>query len=382
MDARPQTKIPCVMMRGGTSKGPYFLAEDLPADRALRDRVLLAVMGSPDRRQIDGIGGADPLTSKVAIVSPSEREDADVDYLFAQVVVGEPMVDVSPNCGNMLAGVGPFAIEQGLVAAGDPETRVRIHMVNSGSLCEAVIRTPGGTVTYDGEARIDGAPGTAAPILLNFLDTAGATCGALLPTGRARDEIDGVQATCIDNGMPVVLLKARAMGRTGYESREALNADEELKARLEAIRLKAGPMMGLGNVADKVVPKMSLIAPPQKGGAVATRTFIPHVCHAAIGVLGAVSVATACVLDGSVADGVAEVPDGARKKISVEHPSGEFTVELGTRTGEERRTEVVSAGLLRTARRLFEGHVLVPARVFDGELDMPARAETQAIAAD
>ncbi len=288
MSTRPQTKIPCVVMRGGTSKGPYFLAGHLPADRARRDRVLLAVMGSPDRRQIDGVGGGDPLTSKVAIVSPSGRDHTDVDYLFAQVVVDEPTVDVSPNCGNMLAGVGPFAIEQGLVPASDPETRVRIHMVNSGSLCEAVIRTPGGIVTYDGDARIDGVPGTGAPILLNFLDTAGATCGMLLPTGRLRDEVGGVPVTCIDNGMPVVLIEARALGRTGYESPEALDGDDDLKARLEAIRLELGPMMGLGDVAGKVVPKMSLIAPPLNGGAVTTRTFIPHVCHAAIGVLGAV----------------------------------------------------------------------------------------------
>ncbi len=354
------------MMRGGTSKGPYFLARDLPADAGQRDRVLLSLMGSPDRRQIDGIGGADPLTSKVAIVSASGRDDADVDYLFAQVVVDEPSVDVSPNCGNMLAGVGPFAIEQGLVPASDPETRVRIHMVNSGSLCEAVIRTPGGRVTYEGDARIDGVPATGAPILLNFLDTAGAICGALLPTGRVRDEVGGVAVTCIDNGMPVVLIQARALGRTGYESREALDADDELKGRLETIRLELGPMMGLGDVAGKVVPKMSLIAPPLDGGAVMTRTFIPHACHAAIGVLGAVSVASACVLEGSVAEGVARVPGAKRKTLSIEHPSGEFTVELETRAGEDGRTEVVGAGLLRTARRLFEGHVLVPAGVWDG----------------
>lgn len=381
MSTRPQTKIPCVMMRGGTSKGPYFLSGNLPADRGDRDRVLLAVMGSPDPRQIDGIGGGDPLTSKVAIVSPSDRDDADVDYLFAQVVVDEPTVDVSPTCGNILAGVGPFTVEEGLVPAGDPETRVRIHMVNTGSLCEAVVRTPGGVVTYDGDARIDGVPGTGAPILLNFLDTAGATCGALLPTGRTRDEINGVPVTCIDNGMPVVLLEARALGLTGYESKDALDADDELKTRLEAIRLQAGPLMGLGGVTDKVVPKMSLIAPPLQGGAVTTRTFIPRVCHAAIGVLGAVSVATACVLEGSVAAGVATVPDGARKTMSVEHPSGEFTVELDTRSDADGRTEVVGAALLRTARRLFEGHVLVSERVWDGksQVSAPSRQRSMAV---
>lgn len=362
-------------MRGGTSKGPYFLADDLPADIAVRDAVLLSVMGSPDPRQIDGLGGADPLTSKVAIVSRSARDDADIDYLFAQVVVNEPKVDVSPNCGNMLAGVGPFAIEQGLIKAEDGETRVRIHMVNSGSLCDALIRTPGGEVAYDGEARIDGVPGTAAPIVLNFLDTAGSACGALLPTGGIRDVVEGVPVTCIDNGMPVVLIEARALGRTGLESRDALNADEELKAKLEAIRLAVGPMMNLGDVKEKVVPKMTLIAPPAAGGSVATRTFIPHVCHAAIGVLGAVSVATACVMPGSVAEGIAVVPPGDRKVMSVEHPTGEFTVQLDTKRGADGALEVTGAGLVRTARRLFEGHVLVPAKVWDGRKAIAKAAE-------
>src|SRR6185436_10667438 len=251
-----QTKIPCVMMRGGTSKGAYFLARDLPADPDARDRVLLAAMGSPDTRQIDGLGGAHPLTSKVAIVSRSTRPDADIDYLFAQVVVNEPKVDISPTCGNILAGVGPFAIEQGLVTPAADETRVRIYMVNTKSLCTATVKTPDGEVNYDGETRIAGVPGTAAPILLDFENIAGSSCGALLPTGNTRDVIEGVAVTCVDNGMPVVVFAAKDVGRTGYESPAALNADAEVKARIEAIRLKAGPLMRLGDVAKKVVPKM------------------------------------------------------------------------------------------------------------------------------
>jgi 4-oxalomesaconate tautomerase len=356
-----QTKIPCVMMRGGTSKGAYFLARDLPRDPGARDRVLLAAMGSPDARQIDGLGGAHPLTSKVAIVAPSARADADIDYLFAQVVVNEPKVDISPTCGNILAGVGPFAIEQGLVQPAGGETRVRIYMVNTKSLCTATVKTPGGEVSYDGETRIAGVPGLAAPILLDFENIAGSSCGALLPTGNTRDTIDGVPVTCIDNGMPVVVFAAKDVGRSGYESPAALNADAELKARIEAIRLKAGPMMSLGDVAKKVVPKMTLVAPPRDGGAVATRTFIPHVCHEAIGVLGAVSVATACVLPGSAAEGIAQIPAGETKVLSVEHPTGEFTVQLETAGGQIKR-----AALLRTARRLFDGNVLVPHAVWDG----------------
>jgi 4-oxalomesaconate tautomerase len=370
------TRIPCTLMRGGTSKGPFFLASDLPADPALRDRVLLAAMGSPDARQIDGLGGANPLTSKVAIVSRSRRPGVDVEFLFAQVLVKEARVDTTPNCGNMLAGVGPFAIERGLVRANSPETKVRILTVNTGMVAEATICTPDGVVEYGGTARIDGVPGTAAPVVLDFLDVAGSVCGSLLPTGRVRDEIGGVPVTCIDNGMPVVVIPAAALGITGYENRDALNADTALKARLETVRLAAGPLMKLGDVTKKVVPKMSLVAAPRSGGAICTRTFIPHDCHDAIGVLGAVTVATACVLPGSTAHDLAVLPSGTRKRISVEHPTGEFTVELEI-GGTPSAPEVRRAGLLRTARALMEGSVLVPPEVWDG---VPAHSHIREIA--
>lgn len=362
-----QTKIPCVLMRGGTSKGPYFLASDLPSDPALRDAVLLAVMGSPDIRQIDGVGGADPLTSKVAIVSaPSTRPDCDVDYLFAQVVVNEATVDISPNCGNMLAGVGPFAIEQGIFPAQDGETVVRIHMVNSGDKAVARVKTPGGEVEYDGDARIDGVPGSSAPIMIDVEETAGSFCGALFPTGNRIDVIDGIDCSLMDNGMPVVAMRAKDLGRTGYETRDQLNADEELKARLESIRLKAGYLMNLGDVTDKVVPKMFLLSEPKDGGAINTRSFIPKVAHANIGVLAAVTVATACVFPGTVADGLAQVPDGARKLLELEHPTGYFSVEIEV-SGSKDEPKIERAALLRTARRLFEGKVLIPGDVWDGK---------------
>lgn len=362
-----QTAIPCTLMRGGTSKGPFFLATALPADPELRDRVLLAVMGSPDPRQIDGVGGAEPLTSKVAIVSRSLRSDVDVDYLFAQVAVDRPMVDITPTCGNMLAGVGPFAIEQRLVAARDPQTEVSIHMVNTGNLAVATVQTPGGRVRYEGDTAIAGVPGTAAPIRIDFRDTAGSVCEALLPTGKPRDVVEGIEVTCIDNGMPVVVIPARALGKTGYESPTELEADADLRRRLEAVRLAIGPRMGLTEVRDRVVPKMTLIAPPRTGGHVCTRTFIPHRCHAAIGVLGAVSVATACILPGSVAAGIVAAPAGNPLIISVEHPSGELTVTLEA-AGSGSAFTVRRSGILRTARALFEGHVLVPPSVWDGKV--------------
>ena len=348
--------IPCTWMRGGTSKGAYFLARDLPPVEAERNALLLSVMGSPDPRQIDGIGGADPLTSKVAVVSASERPDADIDYLFLQVFVDRAIVTDRQNCGNILSGVAQFAVEKGLVRAADGRTEVAVHMVNSDQAAGVTIETPGGAVTYEGNARIHGVPGTAAPVLQNFPQAAGSTCGALLPTGNAADVIDGVEVTCIDNGMPVVVIRASDLGIAGYESREDLDANEALKGRLESIRLQAGPSMNLGDVKDKSVPKMTLAAPPRAGGAVSTRTFIPHRCHASIGVLGAVSVATACVLPGSTAHDLAHVPDGDEKLVSVEHPSGETSVMMHIAMNDGA-LEVSRAAVLRTARKLFEGRV-------------------------
>lgn len=337
-------------MRGGTSKGGYFLAEDLPADR---DAFLLRIMGSPDPRQIDGMGGADPLTSKVAVVKRSDRPGVDVDYLFLQVQVDQPLVSNGQNCGNILAGVGPFAIERGLVPGQDGRTQVSIFMENTGQTAIATVETPDGVPTYKGDAAIDGVPGTAAPVSLEFVGTAGSTCGALLPTGRAVDVVEGVEVTMIDNGMPVVVLRASELGITGRETREELDANGTLKQRLEAIRLICGPMMNLGDVAEKTVPKMTLVSGPQAGGAISTRTFIPHRCHASIGVLGAVSVATACLLPGSPASELATVPDGSEKALQIEHPIGQTTIIAQVTDGGE----VSSAAVLRTARKLMDGVV-------------------------
>lgn len=345
-------------MRGGSSKGLFFKASDLPDNDVDRDRILVAAMGV-DSRQIDAVGGAHPLTSKVAIVRPSEEDAADIDYLFAQVVVGEGRVDTTPNCGNMLAAVGPFAVEAGLVKASHTETSIRVRMLNTGNLCELIVQTPGGQVNYEGDATVDGVPGTAAPIICNYLDVAGSVCGSLLPTGNPIDVVDGIEVTCIDNGMPVVVLRADDLGIAGSESPSDLDANTELKQRLESIRLQIGPKMQLGDVSGKVVPKMSLISAPRAGGHINTRTFIPHDCHAAIGVLGAVSVATACILPGTVAAGIAKVPSGRSKQMSVEHPAGEFSVTLDV-GGSAEHPEVLKAGLLRTARMIMRGEVFVP----------------------
>jgi 4-oxalomesaconate tautomerase len=368
-----QTAIPCYFMRGGTSKGPFFLASDLPQDAVTRDKVLLGVMGSPDKRQIDGLGGAHPLTSKVGIVSRSSTPGVAVDFLFAQLQPDKDTVDTTPNCGNMLAAVLPFAIERGLVAAQGDTTTARVLTLNTGMQCDVTVRTTGGQVQYAGDARIDGAPGASAPININFLDTAGSVCSGLLPTGNVKDivYVEGanfasfnIEVTCIDNGMPLVIMRANDIGRTGYESVAELNADTELKAKLEVLRLKVSLLMGLGDVAKKNYPKMTLIAAPKDGGSITTRSFIPHVCHDAIGVLAAVTVGTACVLKGSVCEGVAVMPAGVAKKVSVEHPTGEFSVELETDPASPQN--VTKAALLRTARLIMRGEVMVPSEVWAG----------------
>lgn len=343
---------PVMWMRGGTSKGGYFLASDLPADPAKRDAMLLGMFGSPDPRQIDGMGGADPLTSKVAVVKPSTRPGVDVDYLFLQVFVDQPIITDAQNCGNILAGVGPFAIERGLMKAELGETPVTIYMENTAQIAVARVQTPGGQVSYGGTARIDGVPGTAAPIPIAFRDTAGSTCGALLPTGKASDVIDGIEVTLIDNGMPCVILRASDLGCSGTESPSELEANERLRERLEAIRLKAGPMMNLGNVTQKSVPKMTILSAPQNGGAIATQSFIPHRCHKSIGVLAAVTTATACLTRGAVGNDIAIVPDSDVRTLSIEHPSGEMTV-----VGHIENNEVIKAEVLRTARKLMDGDI-------------------------
>lgn len=342
--------VRCMWMRGGTSKGGYFLSEDLPEDR---DTFLLGAMGSPDIRQIDGMGGADPLTSKVAVVRKSDREGVDVDYLFLQVFVDQPIVTDAQNCGNILAGVGPFAIERGLVETQGDVTPVVIYMENTGQVAVARVMTPGGAVSYDGEAKIDGVPGTSAAVPIEFRDTAGSSCGALLPSGNVKDTVEGVEVTMIDNGMPCVVMRAEDMGITGDETPEELEGNTALREKLERVRLACGPLMNLGDVSEKSVPKMTMVSAPKSGGAIGTRTFIPHRCHKTIGVLGAVSVATACLLEGSSSFDLAEKGEGAERSLSIEHPTGEMTVVANL----DGAGEITSAAILRTARKLMDGEV-------------------------
>jgi len=377
MKKTAQTAIPCLLMRGGTSKGPFFNEADLPADISKRDAVLLAAMGSPDRRQIDGLGGAHPLTSKLGIVRRSKVPGVALDFLFAQLQPDKDTVDTTPNCGNMLAAVVPFAIETGMVEVQGDQSTYRVLTLNTNMQCDISVDTSGGLVQYEGSARIDGAPGTSAPVTINFLDTAGSVCAGLLPTGKVKDtmtvtcnsESFTLDVTCIDNGMPLVIFNAKDVGRTGYESVAELNADTELKAKIEALRLQVSWLMGLGDVSQKSYPKMTLIAAPQNGGAISTRSFIPHVCHDAIGVLAAVTVGTACVLEGSVCEGVAVMPQGATKNVSVEHPTGEFSVALQTEPAPHLpgAQNVTQAALLRTARLLMRGEVMVPNSIWSGD---------------
>jgi 4-oxalomesaconate tautomerase len=345
-------EVPCLLMRAGTSKGAYFLADDLPARPAPRDELLLRIMGSPDDRQIDGLGGAHPLTSKVAVVSRSADPRADVDYLFLQVAVDRPEVSDRQNCGNILAGVGPFAVERGLVAAGETETAVRIRMVNTGDHATATFPTPGGRVRYTGDAEVSGVPGTAAPVVIEFPPGA----RPLLPTGRVRDDIDGIPVTCVDNGMPTVLVAATALKVTGYESPRDLEADVALADRLRTIRLAAGRLMGLGDVSDTTVPKLTLLAPPRHGGAVTTRTFIPVRCHTSIGVLGAAGVAAGLRIDGGVGAEIARL-DTEGDRIRVEHPTGFLDIESSLGTTPDGLPRARRTAVVRTTRKIFDGLV-------------------------
>ena len=349
------TGIRCMLMRGGTSKGLYFLAGDLPYRPAQRDALLLQIMGSGNPLQIDGLGGAHPLTSKVAVVSASRRHDADVDYLFLQLGVEQATITDQQNCGNILAGVGPFAVERGLIRAGAQVTSTRIAMVNSGSVVTASFPTPGGVPQYSGSAAIAGVPGTAAPIALRFADTAGSTTGNLLPTGSVCEVIDGITVTCVDNGMPVVVARAADLGVTGYEPVEELANDARLIARVRSLRLAAGKLMGLGDVAALSVPKTTLVSAPRDGGVICTRTFIPERLHTSIGVLGAVTVATALRLPGGTGSDLAEFPPVGHV-VDVEHPTGHLEVEIELDTAADP-PRVISAGVIRTARKLFDGTV-------------------------
>lgn len=357
MSGDPAHGVRCAVMRGGTSKGLYFLAGDLPSDPVERDDLLLRVMGSPDARQIDGLGGANPLTSKVAVVSPSDRHDADVDYLFLQVFVDQAIVTDRQNCGNILAGIGPFAVERGLVptTAGDTAASVRIFMVNTDSVGTATFPLRhDGRPDYSGDTAIDGVPGTAAAITIDFADIAGGSCGALLPTGNAVDVIDGVEVTLIDNGMPVVVMRAADLGISGSETPQELEANGELRERVERIRLQAGPLMHLGDVAAASVPKMGLVSPPTGDGHINTRMFIPHRCHDAIGVLAGVSVATAALLPRSPAASVVRRGDHPGF-ITCEHPTGVFTAAIDATVDDDGTVTVRRSGIVRTARMLMDG---------------------------
>ena len=355
-----QHPIPCILMRGGTSKGPYFKMQDIPQDADIRARVLLAAMGSPDTRQIDGLGGADTLTSKVAMVGPSSREGVDVDYLFAQVSVDKAIVDTSPSCGNMLSGVGPFAIETGMVPVSGVKTSVVIYDINTQSRIEAIVETPDGAVNYEGDARIDGVPGTAAEIRLNFMDIVGSKTGALLPTGTPMEEIDGIKTTLIDVAVPMMIVRAADVGKTGYESAAELDADKAFFAKMEAMRMEAGRRMGLGDVTGKVVPKMAMLATPREGGSVAARYFVPHKTHAAFAVTGGLCVSSCVLVPGTVADGIADRPAGDDCTVIIEHPTGIIDVAMTSRP-DGNSVEIISGGVVRTARKLMQGNVFVPA---------------------
>ncbi len=354
-----QVAVPCVLMRGGTSKGPYFKLSDVPADRNELEQFLLAVMGSPDERQIDGLGGADWLTSKAAIVGPSERPDADLDYLFGQVIIDKARVDFAPNCGNLTSGVGPFAIEAGMVEAGDPETRLRIFNINTNARIEVVVQTPGGNVVYNGDTAIDGVPGTGAPIELFFKDLVGTKTGELMPTGNPKDLVEGVEVSCFDAAVPMIIARAADMGLTGYETPDEINERQDFFGKLEQIRVSASHKMGMGDPTGSVVPKFCIVSAARNGGAINARYMVPHTCHRTFPLVGGQCLAAACITEGTVLEGLAQVSDARRQTLEIEHPVGclETLIEFD---GNRAQPDIAGIGFVRTARKLMEGFVFVP----------------------
>ena len=361
-----QTPVPYLFMRGGTSRGPYFRREDLPEDRDRLAELLFAVVGSGHPLNIDGIGGGNAVTTKVAMLSKSGRPDADVDYFFAQLSVEERLVDYKPTCGNILVGVGPAAIEMGLVAVEDGTTTVRIHAVNTGALVESVVETPGGRVEYEGDTAIDGVPGTAAPVMVNFLDVVGTSCGAFLPTGNLIDTIDGIDVTCMDVAMPMAIARAESFGLTGYETVDELEANRDFYARMEPIRIEAGRRMGLGDVTKSVTPKFGILAAPRAGGAIAARYFMPWKCHPSLAVTGSQCIAACTLTPGTVADGLGAIPPERPALMKIEHPMGIIEVTVDYDSEGPNGFRLKSAGLVRTARLIARGEVMVPARVLAG----------------
>ncbi|MEM9392751.1 MAG: 4-oxalomesaconate tautomerase [Pseudomonadota bacterium] len=357
-----QTSIPYLFLRGGTSRGPYFNRADLPKDKGTLSRVLATAVGAGHPNNIDGIGGGVAVTTKVAMLSPSADPAADVDYFFAQVSVDQPLVDYKPTCGNILVGVGPAAIEMGIVPAQNDETSVRIRAVNTGALVEATIETPGGQVNYAGDVAIDGVAGTAAPVALNFLDVVGSKTGAMFPTGRKIDVIDGVEVSCVDVAMPMMIARAADLGISGYEDRDTLDADKALFARMEALRLKAGELMGMGDVAQSVTPKLGLIAPARAGGHFATRYFMPWQTHPTLAVTGSQCLAACALAPGTVAEGISKPIISSPAVVKIEHPIGEMEVTVVfDRT--ESDISFHSAGLVRTARLIARGELMIPQEV-------------------
>ncbi|PWR00754.1 4-oxalomesaconate tautomerase [Meridianimarinicoccus roseus] len=359
-----QTGIPFIFMRGGTSRGPYFRRADLPTDRETLAEVLLAALGSGHPLNIDGVGGGAAVTTKVAMLSTSDDDWADIDYFFAQVSVEDRLVDFKPTCGNILSGVGPAAIEMGLVQPSSDETEIRIRAVNTGARVVAKVQTPGGALTYDGSAAIAGVPGTAAPIALSFMGVVGSSTGAFLPTGNIRDEIDGIPVTCMDVAMPMVIARAADFGLTGYETVAELDGNAEFFARMEAVRLKAGTLMGMGEVSKSVTPKFGLLAPARANGTIAARYFMPWNTHPSMAVTGSQCLASCALTPGSIADGLLQRPTTSPSNVVLEHASG--TIEVLVDFDASDSFELRSAGLLRTARKLADGHIYVPARIWKG----------------
>ena len=362
-----QISIPAVYMRGGTSKGLLFNKHYLPKDQSKLDKYLLAALGSPDLRQINGMGGATSVTSKVCIISKSTQKNVDIDYLFAQVIIDKAKVDYGPTCGNMLSAVGPFSIENGFIDADEGETKIIIRSVNTGSIIEAVVPTPNKKIKYMGDFKIDGVPGKGAPILLKFKNLVGGATGKMLPTGKPNITVKGIEVTCLDISMPIVMAKAADFGISGKETSNELNKNMELLNKIEEIRVIAGAQMGLGDVSGKVIPKFALLSKPLNGGTITSRYFTPKTCHETHAATGTNCIASACLISDTIASKISQIEVKQENKVTVEHPLGSIDcfVETSLSTADNENDFIISCGIYRTSRKIMDGKIYIPQNIND-----------------
>ncbi|MDH2880281.1 2-methylaconitate cis-trans isomerase PrpF family protein [Bacillus cytotoxicus] len=355
-------KIPCFVMRGGTSKGLFFLDKHLPSNKRLRNEVILKVLGAGNARGVDGMGSLDPLSNKIAIIRKSTDPGIDIDYLFLQADLKKMVLDDSVNCGNIISAVAPYAIESGVIKAESGEMTVTIRNVNTNAIVESKILTENGNVLYSGDVKIDGVPGTGAPIRLNFMNSVGSVTGKLFPTGSKMDVIEGINVSCIDVSVPLIIIQATELGIEGDESPELLNSNTMFLNKIDMIRKKVAALANLGNVSNKVIPKIAIVSRPRKSGTITSRYFIPHQCHSTHAVTGSLALSAAIKINGTTANHIVKKSGSYKVEesnpIIIEHPAGQIQTESIV-VESNGKYSIKQSSITRTARLILKGELVL-----------------------